>query len=165
MSINQPEDLLIHELKAIQNAETEAAEALKSLSQQVESDGLRKLLGERLRQGEMVLRETEKALERLGDEGKASTVNSAARGIIRDSEVLLNQISSPELKQAALIGGVQKLEHYCIAAWGTVKAIAAEAGEQELTDAMQKALDEGYRWDQELTKLAEARINPEGFEE
>ena len=61
------------------------------------------------------------------------------------------------------VGGIQKLEHYCIAAWGTVKALAAGMGDDQLAKAMADAIKEGYRLDEELTQLAENRINPEAI--
>lgn len=162
MSIQSPRELLI--LKSIRNAESEAAQAIGNFAQDAVNEELEKLLEERIRQGKEVLAAAEKGLKNFGDEGKATEVNSAVRGIIRDAEILINQTPVPELKQAIIIASAQKLEHYCIATWGVVKAIAAEAGEQELTDAMQRALDEGQQWDRELTQLAENRVNPEGFE-
>jgi ferritin-like metal-binding protein YciE len=77
----------------------------------------------------------------------------------------LKEIQDPEMKQAAVIAGAQKLEHYCIAAWGTVKAMASECGEKELAQSMERALKEGYEWDQKMTELAESRINPAALEQ
>jgi ferritin-like metal-binding protein YciE len=64
-----------------------------------------------------------------------------------------------------MIAGAQKLEHYGIAAWGTVKAMAGEAGEQELAQVMERAVKEGYEWDQKMTELADGRINPAALEQ
>ena len=65
--------------------------------------------------------------------------------------------------EAVTIAGLQKLEHYCIAAWGTVKSMAQECGEQQLAKAMERALEEGYEWDREMTRLAEQGINREAL--
>ena len=73
---------------------------------------------------------------------------------------MAKEVRTPEMKEAVTIAGLQKLEHYCIASWGTVKAMASETGEQELAQAMERAIKEGYQWDEEMTQLAEGRINP-----
>ena len=57
-------------------------------------------------------------------------------------------------------GRVQKLEHYCIAAWGTSRAIAEALDEPEVVQAMQQAIDEGEQLDQRLTEIAEQEIYP-----
>jgi hypothetical protein len=59
-----------------------------------------------------------------------------------------------------LIAAVQKLEHYCIAAWGTSRSIAQAVGEEEIARAMQTAIDEGKQLDEELTRLAEQELYP-----
>jgi ferritin-like metal-binding protein YciE len=163
MPIQSPQDLLLHELHGIEDAESEASRALESQLEEVENSQLQKLLQRRLQQGERLLKEVQKNLEKLNGQG-GGRENEAARGLIRDAEQLLQEVQSPEMKEAVLIAGVQKLEHYCIAVWGTVKAMAQEIGEQELARTMERALKEGYKLDEELTRLAESRINPAALE-
>ena len=164
MAIQSPHELLVHELHNIQDAETQASQALQRNMQQVENAQLRRMLERRLKEGERLLQDVRKGLQKLGGQDRGDQ-NAAARGLIEEAQKLLQDVQTPEMKQAVMIAGVQKLEHYCIAAWGTVKAIARELGEQELVQAMQRALDEGYRWDREMTELAESRVNPPALEQ
>lgn len=163
MPIQSPQELLLHELHGIEDAESEASRALESQLEEVENSQLQKLLQRRLQQGERLLKDVQKNLEKLNGQG-GGRENEAARGLIRDAERLLQEVQSPEMKEAVLIAGVQKLEHYCIAVWGTVKAMAQELGEQELAKTMERALKDGYKLDEELTRLAESRINPAALE-
>ncbi|MFC7399020.1 ferritin-like domain-containing protein [Chelatococcus sp. GCM10030263] len=163
MPIQSPQELLVHELHDIEDAETQAAQALQKHMKEVQNDELREMLEERLKQGETLLEDVRQCLQKLNGKSKG-TRNSAARGLIEEAEKLAKEVKSPEMKQAVIIAGAQKLEHYCIAAWGTVKAIANEVGQQELGEIMQRAVDEGYRWDEEMTRIAESRINPEAIE-
>lgn len=163
MPIQSPEQLLLHELHGIEDAESQASRVLESQMEEVENPQLQKLIERRLQQGERLMKEVQKSLEKLNGQSGARE-NMAARGLIEDSERLLQEIEAPEMKEAVLIASVQKLEHYCIAVWGTVKAMAQEMGEQDLAKIMQRALDEGYRLDEELTKLAESRVNPSAME-
>jgi ferritin-like metal-binding protein YciE len=159
MPIRSTQDLLIHELHSIQDAEGQAARALKAHLEEAEDEELCELLQRRMQEGEHVLKDVRKWLDKL--DGKArGTKNKAARGLIEEAEETAESVTMPEMKDAVIIAGAQKLEHYCIAAWGTVKAIAGELEEEELAQAMQRALDEGYRWDEEMSELAEGSINP-----
>jgi ferritin-like metal-binding protein YciE len=163
MPIETTQQLLVHELQSIQDAETLAAKAIEAQLQEVEDDDLSDLLERRLKAGEQVLRDIRKSLQKF--DGKGRVENKAARGLIEESEETAKEVSSAEMKDAVIIAGAQKLEHYCIAAWGTVKAIAGELQEEDLAKAMQRALDEGHRWDEEMSELAESAINPAAMEE
>jgi ferritin-like metal-binding protein YciE len=162
MPIQTAEELLVHELHDIEDAEKQASQALERMIEEVENEQLRTMLERRMQEGERVLEAVQSGLQKLNGKSRG-TRNEAARGLIQEAEKLLKEVNTPEMKQAVMIAGTQKLEHYCIAAWGTVKAIAREVGEEELVDAMQEALDEGYSWDSEMTELAEGGINPEAI--
>ena len=164
MPIQSTQELLLYELKAIENAEQQVSEMLQGQMAELEDPQLEKLIELRLTQGERLLQQVRESIEDLDGAGDGQE-NAAARGLIEEQKKLLDEVQSPELTQAALIAGVQKIEHYCIAAWGTVKALGREMGEEELEEFMQQALDEGHQLDRELTELAESRINPAAMEE
>jgi len=164
MAIQSPAELLAYELSAIRDAETRAAGALRSQLGSIRNADLRRLLEQRLLQGEQLSQEVGRALERLGGGGKGVT-NPAARGLIEETGTLLGAAQTPELKQAVLIAGVQKFEHYCIAVWGTVRALASELGQHELCQAMLRSVEAGYQLDRELTDLAESWVNPTAIEQ
>ncbi|MBY6241628.1 ferritin-like domain-containing protein [Methylosinus sp. Sm6] len=163
MPIRSTRQLLVHELQSIQDAEAQAAKALQSHLEEVEDEELCELLERRLKEGEQVRRDVRASLEKLDGKGRGAQ-NKAARGLIAEAEETAEEVEAQEMKEAVIIAGAQKLEHYCIAAWGTVKAIANELKEEELTKAMQRALDEGYRWDEQMSELAEGAINPAAIE-
>lgn len=158
MPIRSPQDLLTYELETIEDAETKASEALTEMAKAVDGQ-LQNMIERRLKQGERVLRDVQKGLEKLEGRGR-KTQNAAADGLIRETNRLLKEIDDPEMQKAAIIAGLQKLEHYCIAAWGTVKAAAQLTGDSELAQAMERAVREGYEWDKQMTQLAESKINP-----
>jgi ferritin-like metal-binding protein YciE len=116
MAIQSPQELLIHKLQAIQDAENQASQAIERLMSEVEDEELREMLERRVQQGEEVLKIVELGLEGLDGKGKAER-NEAARGLITETEKLLKQVEAPEMKEAVIIAGVQSLEHYCITAW------------------------------------------------
>lgn len=162
--IQTPQDLLVYALQEIQDAEAQASQAVQNQLRLIENEELGKLLERRLEQGGRLLRDVSQALRALGGQGRGDP-NTAARGLIEQAERVVELAQTPELKQVALIAGVQKLEHYCIAAWGTVRSLANEVGQQDLARAMQRALDEGYALDRELSNLAEGWVNPTAIEQ
>ena len=163
MAIATLNDLLVLELMNISDAEQQAAEAMSAQIEEVDDEDIEELLEARLESGQRLKREVDGALKRLGGDAMGAR-NEAARGIIQALEKVIEQAQTPELRMAILIAGVQKLEHYCIATWGSVKAFASEAGEQELVDIMQRALDEGYELDDQLTEIAQQGVSADAAE-
>lgn len=163
MPIQSPQELLSYELQTIFDAEEQAAQALQQFEQSADDRQIKGMIDRRLKQGKQVLQDVQKGLNRLDGSSTRSAQNAAARGLIQECERLAKEVRTPEMKQAVTIDGLQKLEHYCIAAWGTAKAMARECGEQDLAQSMERAIKEGYQWDKEMTQLAEGRINPEAL--
>jgi ferritin-like metal-binding protein YciE len=163
MTINSPADLLAHEMGLIVDAETQASEALRGLTGTLSDAELGRLLERRLMQGEEVLDGVRESLKQLG-RGQDGVKNTVATALIQQGRELLDEVNGPELKRVVAIAAVQKLEHYCIAAWGTVRALAEEAGQEYLAELMTRALDEGKTLDADLTDLAEGQVNPGAIE-
>jgi len=99
------------------------------------------------------------------DESPGRKKNAAAEGLINDTREHVQEIESGPALDAVLISGIQKTEHYCIAAWGTARSLGESAGEKEVVKSMERALKEGRQMDEALTKLAEETINPQVFAE
>jgi ferritin-like metal-binding protein YciE len=149
------------ELQHIQDAETEATRALGDMRGQVQNTQLKEMLQRRMDEGEEVLRGVREALPKFDGQARSGQgQNKAARGIIEEGRTFLREVQSPEMKEAVAIGSIQALEHYCIATWGTVKALAEEMGEREVVQVMDKALKSGKELDRRLSELAESRVNP-----
>src|ERR1044071_6996925 len=147
-------ELLALELRQIQSAEDQLARELPRLARTVESSTLRRLLEQRLKQGKRLLREVDGALGRLSG-GSRRRRNAAAQGLISDARERVREVRAGPGLDAVLIAGIQKTEHYCIAAWGTAKSLARATGRKEAVRAMDRALKEGKVLDRELTRVAE----------
>ncbi len=160
-------ELLVLELQEIHSAETQLARALPRLNKAVESETLRELLEQRLSEGEQVIADVESALEEL-EESPGRKKNAAAEGLINDAREHTQEIEAGPALDATLIAAVQKTEHYCIAAWGTARSLAGATEQSSAAKAMERALEEGRKFDEQLTQLAEGEITPallEGAEE
>lgn len=167
MALKSPQDLLTQEIKEIHSAERQLSRAVPKLSRAVSSEKLREALQRRKEQGANLIEALDEALEEM-EVSKARVKNVAIEGLIEDATQHIDEIDDGKMLDAALLGAVQKVEHYCIAAWGTTRSMGQLFGQQKVVEAMEKALEEGKRFDEELTQLAESEVNPamlEGAEE
>jgi ferritin-like metal-binding protein YciE len=152
-------ELLVLELQEIHSAENQLSRVLPRLTKAVESETLRTMFEERLAEGETIIEEIEAALEEM-EESPGRKKNVAAEGLINDAREHVQEIQAGPALDAVLVAAMQKTEHYCIAAWGTAKALAEAAGQKTVVQAMERALEEGKAVDERLTELAESELMP-----
>jgi ferritin-like metal-binding protein YciE len=158
--LRSAEDILTTELKEIYSAERQLSRMLPRLSKKVSSDRLRDMLEQRREQSTMLMEQLDEALEEM-EVSKGRVKNPAAEGLLDDATQHLEQIEDDKLIDPVLLSDIQKIEHYCIAAWGTARSLGRLLDEQKVVKAMEQVLDDGKRFDEELTKLAEQEINPQ----
>lgn len=152
-------ELLVLELQEIHSAETQLSRMLPRLAKAAENETFRECLEERLAQGERVLKDVDSALEEL-EASPGRKKNVAAEGLINDAREHVQEIQAGPALDSVLIAAIQKTEHYCVAAWGTVKSMAQATGQTDLVKAMERALKEGKAYDERLTQLAEKEVTP-----
>jgi ferritin-like metal-binding protein YciE len=162
MAISTLNELIGYHLANIRDAEKQIAPLVETAAGLLDDEDLTALLRTRAQQGARLVQDVESLQKKYG--GGGDVRNLAARGILDGVTTLMNEVTAPEMKEAVIVGGAQEIGHYCIAVWGTVKALAAEAGDDAMVSVMQTALDAGYELDQELTQLAEDRVNTEAAE-
>ena len=158
-SAPEANELLVLELQEIHSAENQLSRVLPRLSKAVQSDSLRELLDQRLEEGGRIISEIETVLDEL-DESPGRKKNIAAEGLINDAREHVQEIEAGPALDAVLVGAIQKTEHYCIAAWGTARALAEAVGQQSADRAMARALKAGGPFDEQLTTLTEKEIMP-----
>ncbi|HTY67022.1 MAG TPA: DUF892 family protein [Alphaproteobacteria bacterium] len=158
-ALRSPEDMFTTELKEIHSAERQLSRAIPRLSKKVSSQRLRDLLEQRLEQGEALIERLENALDEM-EAPKARPKNIAAEGLIDDVNQHLDEVEDERLIDPLLLASVQKIEHYCIAAWGAARSMGELLGKEDVVKTMEEVLKEGKELDDEMTKLAEEEINP-----
>src|SRR5438034_6726244 len=83
----------------------------------------------------------------------------AMQGLLTEGQEALSLDAEPPVKDAALIGAAQKVEHYEIALYGTLSSWADELGLSDVRDLLHQTLEEEKATDAKLTELAERRVN------
>jgi len=154
-----PEDLLTTELKEIYSAERQLTRALPKLQKRVASERLREMLDKRRDQGTALIEQLDQIFEEM-EVSKGRHKNVAAEGLLEDMNQHIEEIKEETLLDPVLLASLQKVEHYCIAAWGTAASMGRLMGHQSVVKTMEKVLDEGKKLDNELTELAEQEVNP-----
>jgi ferritin-like metal-binding protein YciE len=160
MKLESLDNLLIHELKDLLSAEKQLVKALPKMAKGAESEALRSAIEEHLEQTKTHVDRLEKAFSLLSKSPRAEHCKGM-EGLIEEGSDLLAEEGSPSVKDAALIGAAQKVEHYEIAAYGTAKALAERLGQSDVVSLLEETLNEEKETDQKLTELAESEVNAE----
>ncbi|MGA8430561.1 MAG: ferritin-like domain-containing protein [Candidatus Sulfotelmatobacter sp.] len=147
-------DLYTDELKDLYNAENQLIKALPKMAKAASSDGLRQGFEKHLEQTKVHVQRLEHVFEGLGESPKGKTCK-AMQGLVEEGAEVMEEDFEGSVMDAALIGAAQRVEHYEIAAYGTVCAFAKELGEKEHLSLLAKTLQEEKETDQKLTELSQ----------
>ena len=152
-------DLLLDELRDLYDAEQQLAKALPQLAAAAQSDGLRAAFESHLEETRNHAKRLEDIFALLGARASGKHCDGIA-GIVKEgSRIIEDKELDSALKDAALIAGAQKAEHYEIAAYGTVAAWARTLGLTEAASSLENTLEEEKAADQALNDLAEQEVN------
>lgn len=154
--------LYIDELKDLYSAETQMVKALPKLAKASSSSELRQAFEEHLRQTSEQVSRLEQIFEML-DEKPTGKKCLGMEGLVKEGSETMQESYSDAVKDAALIGAAQRVEHYEIAGYGTVRAFAELLGEDEHVSLIEQTLEEEKQADQTLIMLAE-QINSQAAE-
>jgi ferritin-like metal-binding protein YciE len=156
---NSLEDLFRHELKDLYDAEHRIMEALPQMAEKASNPGLKKAFEDHLRQTEKHVDRLESMFEHLGVEPERVKCDAMV-GLIKEGSALLSADGDSDAIDAGLIAAAQKVEHYEIAGYGTVRSFAKRLNNQYVAELCEQTLDEEKSTDQLLTDIAEASVNP-----
>jgi ferritin-like metal-binding protein YciE len=158
MEMNDLQDLFIDNLKDLYSAEKQLLKALPKVAKSVESDELRSAIQEHIGQTEEHVNRLEQIFERLGASPRGKKCKGM-EGLIEENKELLEEDAEPEVIDAGIIVGSQKIEHYEIAGYGSVVTFAKMLGDAESARLLAQTLDEEEKTDKRLTDLAKSSIN------
>lgn len=158
MEFNSLDDLFIEQLQDLYDAETRLTKALPKMEEAAHSPALKSAFRDHLRETETQVNRLETIFQQLGKKSKRETCE-AMKGLIAEGEEMVQAKGDPDVKDAALIAAAQRVEHYEIAGYGTVRTFAERLGHHEVARLLQETLDEEGNTDKKLTALAEQSIN------
>jgi ferritin-like metal-binding protein YciE len=155
-------ELYIDELKDLYNAENQLVKALPKMAKAASSEELSQGFEEHLEQTRGHVQRLEKIFKSLAENPKGKKCKGM-EGLVAEGAEVMEEDFEDSVMDAALIGAAQRVEHYEIAAYGTVCAFAQELGENEHASLLKETLEEEKETDEKLTKLAE-QINSQANE-
>jgi len=153
MKLDTLQDLFVHGIQDLYSAEQQLVEALPQMITAAGSDELRTALQEHLGQTRGHVSRLEDLLPTVGADGAAEKCEGM-EGLVREGQKVIEGQGDPMVKDAALIAAAQKVEHYEIAGYGTVAALADILDLDDAKDTLGQILDEEETADKLLTKIA-----------
>lgn len=158
MTVKSFEELFVHELSDIYSAEKQLTRALPKLARASSEPQLKQAFESHLEETNSQVERIDKIVEQLDIRLKRIKC-AAMEGLVEEGKEIIDSVEEGTLRDAALIAGAQKVEHYEIAAYGTLAALAKELGYDEALPLILDTLKEEKSADEKLTKLAEQRVN------
>jgi ferritin-like metal-binding protein YciE len=153
MSIENLEDLFLHELKDILDAERQITKALPKMAKAAESDELRAAFEEHLSVTEEQIGRLETIFESL-DKAARGKHCAGMEGLLKEGSDMIKEEDTGPALDAAMIAGAQKVEHYEIAAYGTLVEWAKLLGMDDAVELLETTLSEEKETDEKLTTVA-----------
>ncbi len=146
-------ELYINELKDLYNAETQLVKALPKMAKAASNKELQQAFEEHLRQTSEQVSRLEQIFEML-EEKPTGKKCLGMEGLIKEAAETMREKYEDSVMDAALIGAAQRVEHYEIAGYGTVREFAQLLGEEEHVPLIEETLEEEKQTDDKLTELA-----------
>ena len=156
--------LYIDQLKDIYNAEKQLVRTLPKIAKATSSPELRSALENHLEQTKTHVERLEEIFDEMGQRAAGKTCKGMQGLLEEGNEIIGEEDADPKVLDAGIIAAAQKVEHYEIASYGTLRTLAQVKGDEKAARLLQETLDEEKEADQLLTQLAEASVNSEAAE-
>ena len=158
MEMESLRDLYLEELKDVYNAEKQLLKALPRMARAATHDELRSAFEDHLNVTEEQVRRLETIFDDLGKPARGKKC-MGMEGLIAEGKEMMEEDMEPEVLDAALISAAQRVEHYEIAAYGTLRTYARQLGFDNHAELLQQTLNEEGEADKLLTQIAESAVN------
>jgi ferritin-like metal-binding protein YciE len=154
VKVNSLQELYVDELKDLYDAENQIIKALPKMIDAASSEELQNALTEHLEVTREQAKRIEQIFQNMGEKLKAEKCKGM-EGVIKEGAEILSEDMDENVKDAAIISAAQRVEHYEMAGYGTVRTWANLLGESEAEELLQETLDEEKEADEKLNQLAE----------
>ena len=159
MSKDSLKGLYIDELRDLYNAETQLVKALPKMAKAASNEQLRETFENHLRETSEHVSRLEQIFEQL-EEKPTGKKCLGMEGLVKEGSETMKEDYGEDVMDSAIIGAAQRVEHYEIAGYGTVRSLAELLGEADHVSLLEQTLEEEKQADAKLTELSE-EINPQ----
>ena len=164
MKLDTLQRLYVEELRDLYNAENQLLKALPKMAKAVSSEELKHAFEKHLEQTERHVERLEDIFQALNQNPKGKTCHGM-KGLVEEGSEILKEEGDPSVVDAGIIVAAQKVEHYEIASYGSVRTFAELLGQKKAAELLQTTLDEESEANELLNGLAESIVNPEALME
>ena len=162
MKIDSLQKLFVHELKDLYSAEKQILEHMDKVIDKTSNKDLRKALAKHRDLTRTHVDRLETVFDQLDNEPGGHKCKGM-EGLLKEAEDILTDATDEATRDAGIIAGAQRVEHYEMAGYGTARTYARQMGKDDLAEILQKTLDEEADADEKLTRIAEHIVNPEAL--
>jgi ferritin-like metal-binding protein YciE len=155
MKLENLHSLLVEELQDLYSAENQIIEALPDMIEEASSPDLKSALQQHLEETRGQVRRLDQIFSQIPNVKKDGKTCKGMKGIIKDGQDLLDTDAEPEVLDAGMIAAAQRVEHYEIAGYGTVRTYAELLGRNEWVQLLEQTLQEEKDTDKKLSQLAQ----------
>jgi ferritin-like metal-binding protein YciE len=152
-------ELFVGEIKDLYDAEHQITEALPKMRDAATSPELQQAFDQHLKQTKTHIRRLENVFDIIAEDPERETCD-AMEGLLAEGDEIIEENEPSSTLDAALIAAAQRVEHYEIAGYGTVRTYAQVLGFDDAVDVLQQTLDEEGDTNKKLTDLAR-KVNRE----
>jgi ferritin-like metal-binding protein YciE len=163
MPMESLEDLFVHEIKDLYHAEHQILKALPKMIREASSPELQDALHRHLDQTKRHVERLDRVFEEIGEPARGEKCKGM-EGLIEEGVDILKERAEDSVKDAGIIAAAQRVEHYEMAAYGTVRTYARTLGHDEAVPLLEETLREEKEADKKLTEIAEGAVNVRAVE-
>jgi len=153
MPENSLQELYVEQLRDLYSAENQLVKALPKMAKAAQSEALRRGFEQHLAQTKGHVDRLEQIFSAMDESPKGSKC-AGMEGLVEEGEEVIREQSGSDALDSGLIASAQRVEHYEIAGYGTVRTFAELLGDDEAVNLLQQTLDEEKETDEKLTELA-----------
>ena len=157
-TLDSLETLFVDQLQDVYDAEQRLVKALPLMARAAHDPTLKSAFEQHLSQTKNHVSRLERIFGMMGRKAESKTC-SAMKGLVEEGQEVIDAGGDPEVKDAALIAAAQRVEHYEIACYGTIRTFAQRLGRHDAAGVLQETLDEEKATDEKLNRIAEQNVN------
>ena len=158
MKIQNVNELFSQGLQYVYDAEKQLTEALPTMAQACSSPQLRQAFEQHLQETKEHVKRLEEIFKKM-DQQPQTQPNSVLKQMRQEADQMIQNTDKSPIRDAALIVAGNQVEHYEMAAYGSLGSFAKLLGKQDIADTLQKTLQEEKKADAKLTEIGETQVN------
>ncbi len=162
MTLDNLKDLYVEQLRDLYSAESQLIDALPKMADAASHSKLKTAFQDHLKETKKQKERLEQIFDTLGERPGGETCQ-AMKGLIKEGEEMIKQDANEDVRDAGLIAAAQRVEHYEIAGYGTVRAYADMLDRKDDRKLIDEILEEEKDADEKLNDLAMDVINIEAL--